>query len=46
MLFRSHVQDDLIVDGRIDPRRLDAIGRMGGPSYVRTRDIFDMARPK
>ena len=41
-----HVRDDLLVDGRIDPHRLDAIGRMGGPSYVRTRDIFDMARPK
>ena len=39
-----HVRDDLIVDGRIDPHRLDAIGRMGGASYVRTRDLFDMAR--
>ena len=41
-----HLRDELVVDGRIDPHRLDAIGRMGGPSYVRTRDIFDMARPK
>jgi flavin reductase (DIM6/NTAB) family NADH-FMN oxidoreductase RutF len=41
-----HVSDDLIVDGRLDPRRLDAIGRMGGSGYVRTRDLFDMSRPK
>jgi flavin reductase (DIM6/NTAB) family NADH-FMN oxidoreductase RutF len=41
-----HVRDDLIVDGRIDPHRLDAIGRMGGSSYVRTRDLFEMVRPK
>ena len=41
-----HVHDDLIVNGRIDPHRLDAIGRMGGSSYVRTRDLFDLVRPK
>ena len=41
-----HISDDVLVEGRIDPHRLDAIGRMGGPSYVRTRDIFDMTRPK
>jgi flavin reductase (DIM6/NTAB) family NADH-FMN oxidoreductase RutF len=41
-----HVHDDLIVGGRIDLGRLDAIGRLGGPSYTRTRDRFDMLRPK
>jgi flavin reductase (DIM6/NTAB) family NADH-FMN oxidoreductase RutF len=41
-----HVRDELIVGGRIDLGRLDAIGRMGGPSYTRTRDRFDMLRPK
>jgi flavin reductase (DIM6/NTAB) family NADH-FMN oxidoreductase RutF len=41
-----HVSDDLIVNGRIDPHRLDAIGRMGGSSYARTRDMFDLVRPK
>ena len=41
-----HVHDDLIVNGRIDPHRLDAIGRMGGSSYVRTRDLFELVRPK
>ena len=41
-----HVRDELVVEGRLDLGRLDAIGRMGGPSYTRTRDRFDMTRPK
>jgi flavin reductase (DIM6/NTAB) family NADH-FMN oxidoreductase RutF len=41
-----HVHDELIVEGRLDMERLDAIGRMGGPHYARTRDRFDMTRPK
>jgi flavin reductase (DIM6/NTAB) family NADH-FMN oxidoreductase RutF len=30
----------------IDPRKLDAIGRMGGIGYARTTDLFEIARPK
>jgi len=41
-----HIREDLLVHGRIDPDRLRAIGRMGGPAYVRTRDRFEMQRPK
>jgi flavin reductase (DIM6/NTAB) family NADH-FMN oxidoreductase RutF len=41
-----HVRDDLLVNGRLDTGRLDAIGRMAGSGYVRTRDRFDMPRPK
>ena len=41
-----HVRDELVVEGRLDLGRLDAIGRMGGPTYARTRDRFDMQRPK
>jgi flavin reductase (DIM6/NTAB) family NADH-FMN oxidoreductase RutF len=41
-----HVRDELVVDGKLDLGRLDAIGRMGGSTYVRTRDLFDMPRPK
>jgi flavin reductase (DIM6/NTAB) family NADH-FMN oxidoreductase RutF len=41
-----HVRDELLVGGRLDPGLLDAIGRLGGPSYARTRDRFDMQRPK
>jgi flavin reductase (DIM6/NTAB) family NADH-FMN oxidoreductase RutF len=41
-----HVSDELLVGGRIDFGKLDAIGRLGGPGYTRTRDRFDMPRPK
>jgi flavin reductase (DIM6/NTAB) family NADH-FMN oxidoreductase RutF len=39
--------DDSVMDGpRIDPDKLNAIGRMGGASYTRTRDRFDLVRPR
>lgn len=41
-----HVADDLIEDFRIEPGRLRAVGRMGGPTYIRTTDRFDLVRPK
>jgi flavin reductase (DIM6/NTAB) family NADH-FMN oxidoreductase RutF len=41
-----HVRDELLVGGRIDFARLDAVGRMGGAVYARTRDRFEMPRPK
>jgi flavin reductase (DIM6/NTAB) family NADH-FMN oxidoreductase RutF len=41
-----HLDDDVVdANGRIDPRRLDTIGRMGNDTYVRTTDLFDMPRP-
>lgn len=40
-----HVDDRLIDERmRIDPERLAAIGRMGGPGYCTTRDRFEMPR--
>ena len=46
-VVRIHVADDLVDNFRIDPDKLRAIGRMGGPTgYTRTRDRFDMVRPK
>jgi flavin reductase (DIM6/NTAB) family NADH-FMN oxidoreductase RutF len=41
-----HVREDLFENYRIDPEKLNAIGRMGGPTYCRTQDRFDMERPK
>ena len=38
--------DELFDDYRIDPDKLRAIGRMGGPAYARTTDRFDLERPK
>lgn len=45
-VLRFHVSDDVVSAGRIDPDRLRAIGRMGGPTYARTTDRFDLERPK
>ena len=36
---------DAVVDAErlhVDPRRLDAVGRMGGHGYASTRDLFDL----
>ena len=41
-----HVDDDCLDGaGKMDPERLDALGRMGGLEYCRTRDRFEMGRP-
>jgi flavin reductase (DIM6/NTAB) family NADH-FMN oxidoreductase RutF len=45
-VLRFHVREDLLDDYRIDPAKLRAIGRMGGSTYVRTQDRFDLSRPK
>jgi flavin reductase (DIM6/NTAB) family NADH-FMN oxidoreductase RutF len=46
-----HVAEAVLADPAhdaflVDPSRLRAIGRMGGPAYVRTQDRFNMERPK
>ena len=45
-VLRFHVREDLFDNYRIDPDKLKAVGRMGGPTYTRTRDRFDLERPK
>ena len=45
-VLRFHVLDSLLDGYKIDPDKLNAIGRMGGPRYIRTRDRFEMQRPK
>lgn len=39
--------DDQVLDaqGKIDPERLDLVGRMGGLDYCRTRQRFELPRP-
>jgi flavin reductase (DIM6/NTAB) family NADH-FMN oxidoreductase RutF len=44
-VLRFHVDEDLFDHYRVDPDKLRAIGRMGGATYVRTRDRFDLERP-
>ena len=45
-VIRFHVNDAILENFRIDPDKLHAIGRMGGNDYSRTRDRFEMIRPK
>jgi flavin reductase (DIM6/NTAB) family NADH-FMN oxidoreductase RutF len=45
-ILRWHVREDLIVDGRyVDAYNLNPVGRLGGPRYCRTHDIFEMTPP-
>ena len=44
-VLRFHVDDELFNNYRIDPDKLRPIGRMGGPTYTRTTDRFEMPRP-
>jgi len=44
-VLRFHVLESLLDGYKIDPDKLKAIGRMGGPTYARTRDRFEMQRP-
>lgn len=45
-VVRFHIEDQYFDDFRIDPGKLRPIGRMGGTTYTRTTDRFDMTRPK
>jgi flavin reductase (DIM6/NTAB) family NADH-FMN oxidoreductase RutF len=45
-VVRFHVREDLVEDFRIDPSGLDAVGRMAGNTWVRTRDRIELIRPK
>ena len=45
-VLRFHVDDAIIANFAIDPDKLLPIGRMGGPTYTRTTDRFNMERPK
>ena len=41
-----YADDAHLKDGRLDRNSLDLIGRMGGIQYTRTRERFELARPK
>lgn len=42
-----HVADRILDDrGRVDPRKLRTIGRLGGDFYCHTSDLFQMKRPE
>jgi flavin reductase (DIM6/NTAB) family NADH-FMN oxidoreductase RutF len=45
-VVRFHVRAELVEDFRIDPAGLNAVGRMAGHTWVRTRDRFELNQPK
>jgi flavin reductase (DIM6/NTAB) family NADH-FMN oxidoreductase RutF len=45
-VVRFHVDDDIVEDFRIDPEKLATIGRMGGDTYTRTTDRFEIPRTR
>ena len=40
-----HVADSVMVDGKVDPHRMDLVGRLGFGYYTRVRDIFEAKQP-
>ena len=45
-ILKMHVDARVLNDEKqIDPEKLDVVGRLGGASYARTTDRFDLARP-
>jgi flavin reductase (DIM6/NTAB) family NADH-FMN oxidoreductase RutF len=45
-VVRFHIRQNLLDDFRVDPAGLDAVGRMAGNTWVRTRDRIEITRPK
>jgi flavin reductase (DIM6/NTAB) family NADH-FMN oxidoreductase RutF len=45
-IVHLHVNAELEQNFRIDPAKLDAVGRMAGNTWVHTRERFDLERPK
>jgi flavin reductase (DIM6/NTAB) family NADH-FMN oxidoreductase RutF len=41
-----HIDDGVLTpSGRVDPRKLRTIARLGGSDYCRSTDLFEMQRP-
>lgn len=45
-VVRFHLREGLCDEFRVDPAGLDAVGRMAGNTWVRTRDRIELIRPK
>jgi len=39
-----HAKDEVLSDGRVDPRRLTFVGRLGDDFYCRVNDLFERKR--
>ncbi|GAC1321159.1 MAG: hypothetical protein NVSMB14_16700 [Isosphaeraceae bacterium] len=42
-----HIDDAILnVEGRVDPRKLRTIARLGGDFYCKSTDLFEIPRPR
>ncbi|QHS15709.1 flavin reductase family protein [haloarchaeon 3A1-DGR] len=42
----AHVDEAITTDGKLDVRKLDAVGRLAGDWYAETGDRFELERPR
>ena len=45
-IVRVHVADEVMTDGRVDIRKLQPVGRLGGDGYSVVREVVRHERPK
>ena len=43
-VVRVHAKDEIVDGGRVDPRRLTFVGRLGDDLYCRVNDLFERKR--
>lgn len=43
-VIQIHINDEILIDGKIQASKLRAVGRLGGELFCRTTDIFEMKR--
>jgi flavin reductase (DIM6/NTAB) family NADH-FMN oxidoreductase RutF len=43
-VVRVHAKDEVLDGGRVDPRRLTFVGRLGDDLYCRVNDLFERKR--
>ena len=41
-----HVSDDVLTDGRVDPRKVDPVARLGGSLYATLGEVWSIQRPE
>lgn len=41
-----HVADDVLTDGRVDPRKVDPVARLGGSLYATLGEVWEIQRPE
>lgn len=42
----AHVSDAVLTEGRVDPAKLRAVGRLGGENYMPLREVTKVPRPR